>query len=143
MNPRFSVSTKGTLHRPIEVEIDGVIYTIRLNKKSFESLRDIEKKIREIDPATGNSFDSVFLLYEEVALFTGAPRDVIEEIDFSDLQKLVEFVMKAYYGKSIQNVGTENALRVDSINPAPIKGDVPEKDDEKNGFAPGASQSLT
>jgi hypothetical protein len=142
--PRFAVSTTKTLHRPVEVEIDGVLYTVRLNKASFEALRDIEKKLRTIEVGKPD-FDSIFLLYDEVVLFTGAPMELVAKIDFHDLQELVYFVMKAYYGKEIELTmvaGTANPPGENSTHPI-IKGEDAEKDDEKNSSGPGANQSAT
>jgi len=140
--PRFAVSTTKTLHRPVEVEIDGILYTIHLNKASFEMLRDIEKKLRTIEVGKPD-FDSIFLLYDEVVLFTGAPLEIVAKIDFQDLKDIVYFVMKTYYGKEIELTMTTEATNPPGETPThpKIKGEDAEKDDEKNSSGPGANQS--
>lgn len=93
---RISVSTAKSLHKPLEVEINGKVYLIKLNRKTFEKLAEIEKEYKKLETEKPG-FDAVFLLYEQVELMTGAPKEEISQIEFNDLKAIVEFVMTEYY----------------------------------------------
>lgn len=95
---RISVSTAKSLHNPLEVEINGKVYEVRLNRPIFQELAEMEKEYKKLVPQTEKpGFDAVFLLYEQVELMTGAPKEEIAQLDFNDLKVIVEFVMTEYY----------------------------------------------
>ena len=100
---RIVVSTTKSLHDPIEVEIDGQVYVVRMNKAIFQKFADAEQKIKD-NPA--GTFDSFFILYEEVELMTGAPREIVESLDFHELRAIINFVMEKYYGKKVDLAST-------------------------------------
>ena len=135
---RISVSTAKTVHNPVEVEINGIIYGVRINKPVFEQIAKIEKKIKEVRSIadTEPAFESIFILYDEVELMTGAPSAEVEMIDFQDLRAIVEFVMSKYYGRAAK------------LPPAPDAESKPEakpvspEQAEKNGLEVGANPSL-
>lgn len=93
---KISVSTAKSLHSPLEVEINGKIYQVRMNRHIFVKLAEIEKEYKKLEKEKPG-FDAVFLLYEQVQLITGAPADEIGQIEFNDLKTIVEFVMTEYY----------------------------------------------
>lgn len=135
---RISVSTTKTLHNPVEVEINGTVYTVRINKPVFEQIARIEKKLKEVktEADTGPAFDSIFLLYDEVELMTGAPRADIEQVDFQDLRAIIEFIMAKYYGKAALLPPAPGAEEV-KPEPKPLT----EEQQEKNGPEVGGNPS--
>lgn len=134
---RISVNTAKTLHNPVEVEINGTVYTVRINKPVFEQIAKIEKKLKEIktEADTAPAFDSIYCLYDEVELMTGAPRADVEQLDFQDLRAVVEFVMTKYYGKAALQPppGAEEAK--------PEAKPLTEEQVEKNGSGAGENPS--
>jgi hypothetical protein len=93
---RISVSTAKSLHNPLEVEINGKVYEVKLNRPIFQKLAEIEKEYKKLETEKPG-FDAVFLLYDQVELMTGAPKEDISQLDFTDLKVIVEFVMTEYY----------------------------------------------
>lgn len=121
---RIVVSTTKSLHDPIEVEIDGQVYIVRMNKEIFQKFAEAEKTIKDNPIGT---FDSFFVLYEEVELMTGAPKEIVEKLDFHELRAIINFVMERYYGKKIEIIPDV---------PPPGSAPVPPKTEEeisKNG----------
>jgi sugar/nucleoside kinase (ribokinase family) len=135
---RISVSTTKTLHTPVEVEINGTAYVVRINKRVFEQIAKIEKNLKAIktEGDTAPAFDSIFLLYDEVELMTGAPREEIEQIDFQDLRAIIEFVMLKYYGKAALIPKPPDAETKPEAKP------VSPEQAEKNGLEAGANPLL-
>lgn len=132
---RISVNTAKTLHNPVEVEINGTVYQVRINKAVFEQISKYEKKLREIKGPTDSqpAYESVFILYDQVEIMTGAPREEVEKVDFLDLRAICEFVMNKYYGKVVP-AEAEDAKPKPPVSPEQA---------EKNGSGAGGSPSLS
>lgn len=97
---RITISTTKTLHPPIEVEIDGQVYAVRLNRGTFERIEELAVELRKIRPDTTDNYRAIFILYEQIEMMTGAPREVVEKIDYNDLKSIIDFIFEKYYGKA-------------------------------------------
>jgi hypothetical protein len=124
MSRKISVSTAKTLHEPIEVDINGQVFYVKVNRSIFERLIELEKEFRKAEKG-GSAYAAVFLLYEEVELMTGAPRELVAQLDFNDLKEIISFVLQSYY------------------TPPKLPAGAPETAETKNGSKPGEGQSLT
>jgi len=81
MTERFNYSTKKTLFKPIEVEIDGKVY--RTERIPFSLLKKVMKF--EEKAATGD-IDAVM---GQLKLLLGVPEKILEEIDVRDLEAML------------------------------------------------------
>ena len=82
---KLNLSTKKSLHPPIEVDIDGKTYRNRpLSKTLFDEIRKYEKAALKGDQAA---------LYKQVQLLFGVPFAVLNELDIRDINSLLEYTM--------------------------------------------------
>lgn len=83
---KFELSTRKSLHPPIEIDIDGKTYKTRLLSKAlFDEIRAHEKAALEGDQAA---------LYKQVQLLYGVPTAVLDKLDIRDIGSLLEHTME-------------------------------------------------
>lgn len=84
--PKFTISTKKSLYEPIEIELDGqtypVIVTSEVMNRIIATLEDPEKVQKDPCPA----------LIDQLVIYTGAKKDIVEKLDVRDLKKAIEFI---------------------------------------------------
>jgi len=87
---RITISTQKSLFKPIEVEVDGKVYTIeKLPAPVFDRLIEMEAALKGPDDLM------LFrVLAEEVQLLTGMDRETVDKIDFRDLKQIITFVLR-------------------------------------------------
>ncbi len=82
---RLVLSTTKSVHKPIEIEIDGKVYRNRsLSRTTFDEVTKHEKA------AIGGDIES---LYKQVTALIDVPIEVLNEIDIRDINSLLEYVM--------------------------------------------------
>ncbi len=83
---RLVLSTQKSVHKPIEVEIDGKIYSNRpLSRATFDEVQKYEEAALKGD---------IEALYKQVTVLIDVPMEVLNEIDIRDINSLLEYVMK-------------------------------------------------
>lgn len=95
MTERFKVSTTKSLYKPIEIEVDGKVYSRPLITVSL--LQQVEALERKVAKGDTKSFDA---LIEQLHLLTGVPKPVAKEIDLRDIEKMMEYLSAKLYGSS-------------------------------------------
>lgn len=87
--PKLIIDTKKTLFDPIEIEVDGEIYTLGdLNTEFFERMEKWEKKALK-----GNVSANAYLLHE----ILGMPLEKAKEIDLRKINEIKEFLIEIIY----------------------------------------------
>jgi len=82
---KLVLSTKKSIHPPIEVEVDGKIYQNNaLSRAFFDELKKHEKS------ALGGNVEA---LYKQVQILYGIPMDILNKLDVRDIKTLLEFTM--------------------------------------------------
>lgn len=112
MTERFKVSTKKSLHGPIEIEVDGKVYSQPLITVSL--LQEVEKHEKKVGKG---DFEA---LVAQINLLTGIPKDLAKKIDIKDLEAMLDHISMKLYG------GDKKAAA---------------KDPEKKGSKPGPPAS--
>jgi len=86
---RFEVSTKKSLFKPIEIEVDGTVYEVKMvTAELLEKIEKFDKKAGEAD------MGAVMTLLE---LVLGIPKKVSRKIDVRDLNKMLTYVSGRIY----------------------------------------------
>lgn len=102
-----------TIYKPLTVQIEGKDYPVRrLNRHRCGELMSFQEKLT--DAAQKGTFD---ILYDEVALLVDAPREVIDELDLTQVRDITRWLIEALFGGPEQGKAAE--------------------DPEKNGPRPG------
>ena len=79
------LSTQKSIHKPIEIEVDGKVYQNRpLSRATFDEVRKYEKAALEGD---------IEALYKQVQTLFGIPMDVLNKLDVRDVNSLLEYTM--------------------------------------------------
>lgn len=86
---RFKVSTKESLFKPIEIEVDGKVYSV-----SMITAELIEKMEKYDNKAEAADMKAVTELLE---LIIGIPKEVSRKIDVRDLNKMLTYVSGKIY----------------------------------------------
>jgi len=82
---KLVLSTQKSIHKPIEIEVDGKTYQNRpLSKATFDEVRKHEKA------AVGGDIEA---LYKQVETLFGVPVDVLNKLDIRDVNSLLEYTM--------------------------------------------------
>lgn len=82
---QFELSTKKSIHSPIEIVVDKKIYKTRLLSKAlFDELRKHEKAALKGDQAS---------LYKQVQLLYGIPNEILNKLDIRDIGSLLEYTL--------------------------------------------------
>ena len=122
MTERFKVSTKKSLHGPIEIEVDGKVYSRPLITVSLLQQVDAqEKKVKKGD------FEA---LVAQIHLLTGIPKEIAKEIDLKDLEKMLDYIGAKLYGSKPKKAEAKKVTKT-----------TVEKASAKNVSRPGPTQS--
>lgn len=100
---RISVVTNKSLHNPVEVEINGTVYPVRMSRGTFKKFREMEKLLEAAPGTTESGWQAIDIVYDQVILMTGAPREEVEAVDLRDIRAIIEYVLGRYYGKKISS----------------------------------------
>ena len=86
------LSTQKSIHKPIEVKIDGKTYQNRpLSRATFDEVKKHEKA------ALGGDIEA---LYMQVKILFGVPMDVLNKLDIRDVNSLLEYAMAQIFQPS-------------------------------------------
>ena len=82
---KLVLSTQKSIHKPIEIEVDGKTYQNRpLSKATFDEVRKHEKAALKGD---------IEALYNQVNILFGVPVEVLNKLDVRDVNTLLEYTM--------------------------------------------------
>ena len=92
MKEKLELSTKKSIHPPVEVVVDGKTYVNNpLSHALFAVLKKHEKK------ALGGDVNA---LYAQVRAIYPIPVEVLRKLDMRDIKTLLEYTMKKTFGDS-------------------------------------------
>ena len=79
------LSTQKSIHKPIEIEVDGKTYQNRpLSRATFDEVKKYEKA------AVGGDIEA---LYKQVEVLFGVPLAVLNKLDIRDVNTLLQYTM--------------------------------------------------
>jgi len=82
---KLILSTQKSIHKPIEIEVDGKTYQNRpLSRATFDEVRKHEKA------AVGGDIEA---LYKQVEVLFGVPVEILNKLDIRDVNSLLEYTM--------------------------------------------------
>lgn len=85
MSDKLVLSTQKSIHKPIEVEIDGKIYCNNpLSRALFDEVRKYEKAASDGD---------IEALYKQVQILFSVPIAVLNKLDVRDINTLLTYTM--------------------------------------------------
>ncbi len=85
MAKKLILSTKQSIHKPIEIEIDGKTYRNNpLSRELFDEVRKYEKR------ATNGDIEA---LYTQVQILFGVEIGVLNKLDVRDINSLLTYTM--------------------------------------------------
>lgn len=88
----LALSTQKSIHKPIEVNIDGTIYKNKpLSRATFDEIRKHEKA------ALGGDIEA---LYKQVQAMFDVPMDVLNKLDMRDVNSLLDYTMARIFQPS-------------------------------------------
>ena len=91
---KLILSTQKSIHKPIEVEIDGKTYQNRpLSRATFDEVKKHEKAALEGD---------IEALYKQVQILFGVPLEVLNKIDIRDINTLLNYAMAQIFQSSTE-----------------------------------------
>ena len=96
---RFKVSTKKSLFKPIEIEIDEKVY--KIDMITPEVLDQVEKYDK--DAATGNTT----AVTKQLEIIFGIPQKITRKLDVRDLEKMMNFVSERIFNPELGKGGKE------------------------------------
>jgi len=109
---KLVLSTQKSIHKPIEVEIDGKTYQNRsLSRVTLDEVKKYEKA------ATGGDIQA---LYKQVEVLFGVPVEILNKIDIRDIGSLLDHTMSQIFE---------------------VRKTTPEEKAEKNESKPGQDKS--
>jgi len=83
---KLVLSTQKSIHKPIEVEIDGKTYQNRpLSRTTFDEVKKYEKAALKGD---------IEALYKQVQVLFGVPIEVLNKVDVRDINTLITYTME-------------------------------------------------
>ena len=86
----LELSTKRSIHPPIEVKVDGKTYQCNLlSRATFERLKKHEKAALKGD---------VDAIYAQVQALYPIPKEVLGGLDMRDINTLLEYTMSKIFG---------------------------------------------
>jgi len=111
---KLVLSTQQSIHKPIEIEIDGKTYRNNpLSRTLFDEIKKHEKAANEGD---------IKALYKQVQILYSVPIAVLNKLDVRDISTLLDYTMSRIF---------QPALKSDKEKA------------EKNGSKPGPSKSAS
>jgi len=85
MTEKLILSTQKSIHKPIEVEVDGKTYQNRpLSRATFDEVKKHEKA------ALGGDIEA---LYKQVQILYGVEMAVLNKLDIRDVNTLLQYTM--------------------------------------------------
>ena len=85
MSGKLILSTQKSIHKPIEIEIDGKTYRNRpLSRTTFDEVKKHEKAALK---------GEIEALYEQVHILYGVPMVVLNKLDIRDVNTLLQYTM--------------------------------------------------
>ena len=82
---KLVLSTQKSIHKPIEIEVDGKTYQNRpLSRATFDEVKKYEKA------AVGGDIEA---LYKQVEVLFGVPLAVLNKLDIRDVNTLLQYTM--------------------------------------------------
>ena len=82
---KLILSTQKSIHKPIEIEIDGKTYCKRpLSRATFDEVKKHEKAALAGD---------IEALYKQVQILYGVEMDVLNKLDIRDVNTLLQYTM--------------------------------------------------
>jgi len=91
---KLILSTQKSIHKPIEVEIDGKTYQNRpLSRATFDEVKKHEKTALAGD---------IEALYKQVQILFGVPLEVLNKIDIRDINTLLNYAMAQIFQSSTE-----------------------------------------
>ena len=82
---KLILSTQKSIHKPIEIEIDGKTYQNRpLSRAIFDEVKKHEKEALKGD---------IEALYKQVQILFGVPMEVLNKLDIRDVNTLLQYTM--------------------------------------------------
>lgn len=98
-NQRLELSTKKSIHPPIEMVVDGKTYPNNpLSNALFDELKKHEKA------ALGGDINA---LYAQVRILYNIPIVVLKKLDMRDIRTLLEFTMTKAFGSKEEQTEPE------------------------------------
>lgn len=89
---KLILSTQKSIHKPIEVEVDGKIYQNNpLSRTLFDEVKKHEKAALRGD---------IEALYKQVQILFGVPLEVLNKLDIRDVNTLLEYTMAQVFQPS-------------------------------------------
>ena len=90
---KLILSTQKSIHRPIEIEIDGKTYQNRpLSRATFDEVKKYEKA------AVGGDIES---LYKQIHALYPVSMEVLNKIDIRDINTLITYTMAQIFQTSV------------------------------------------
>ena len=118
---KLVLSTQKSIHKPIEVEIDGETYQNRpLSRTTFDEVKKHEKEALKGD---------IEALYKQVQILFGVPMEVLNKIDVRDINSLITYTMDQIFKAS----ATTDKEKAEKNAPKPGQG--------KSALSPVSSQA--
>jgi len=118
---KLVLSTQKSIHKPIEIEIDGKTYQNRpLSRTTFDKVKEHEKEALKGD---------LEALYEQVRILYGVPMTVLNKLDIRDITTIINHTMK----KILQSVPTTEKEKAEK--------NVSEPGQDKSALSPVSSQA--
>lgn len=97
---KLVLSTQKSIHKPIEIEIDGKTYQNRpFSRATFDEVKKHEAAAMKGD---------IEALYEQVKLLFGVPIEVLNKLDIRDVSSITNYTM-AQILKSSETTDKEKA----------------------------------
>jgi len=90
--PKITINSKRSLFEPIEIEIDGEIFSIE------KVDRGLFKRINPLEPKKDTSLPKqVEAVYKQLAMMLGVPLNKVENIDYRDAQHVLNRISKEIF----------------------------------------------
>jgi len=83
---KIVISTKKSLYGAIEIELDGQIYQVIVTSGVMNRITETLKDPEQVER------DPVSALVNQLVIYTGAKKDIVEKLDIRDLKKAIEFI---------------------------------------------------
>lgn len=108
---KLILSTQKSIHKPIEIEIDGKVYQNRpLSRALFDEVKKHEKAAVDGD---------IEALYEQVKILFGVPIEVLNKLDVRDVNSLLDFAMAKIFQPKLKT--DEEKEEKKELKPGPNK----------------------
>ena len=121
MTEKLVLSTQKSIHKPIEIEIDGKTYQNRpLSRATFDEVKTHEKAALKGD---------IEALYKQVQILYGVEMAVLNKLDIRDVNTLLQYTMT----QVSQPIATTDKEKAEKNAPKPGQ--------DKSALSPVSSQA--